>query len=61
MSNVIKLGYKMVKWLRQIIDRDFGDVSFAKGLYNILTLYNKHVTDSAKAKLQSKKKRLRWI
>lgn len=47
----IRLGEKMKAWLRKIILRDFGNISDAKGLYNILYLYEKFVPDSAKAKI----------
>lgn len=47
----VRLGEKMKLWLRQIISRDFGNVSDAKGLYNILYLYEKYVPASAKQKL----------
>lgn len=40
----INLGWKMKRWLRRVIDDDFGEqVSFAKGLYNIITLYLQYV------------------
>lgn len=47
----VRLGEKMKTWLMSIIVRDFGNVSYAKGLYNILYLYEKHVPASAKEKL----------
>ena len=60
MSDLIRLGYKMKKWVYKIISRDFGEgTSYAKGLYNILCLYEKYVPDSAKAKYKQTTKRLR--
>lgn len=53
---LIRIGGKMKEWLYRIILRDFGNVSYAKGLYNILYLYEKYVPDSAKRGLNGKKR-----
>lgn len=50
-SPLIRLGVKMKTWLGRIIKRDFGEVSYAKGLYNILYLYEKYVPEIEKKKL----------
>lgn len=47
----VRVGEKMKMWIRRIIQRDFGNVSDAKGLYSILYLYEKYVPDSAKRKI----------
>jgi len=60
MGDLVRLGYKMKKWISSIISRDFGkDVSYAKGLYNILCLYEKYVPTKAKLPYKKTTKRLR--
>lgn len=49
---LINIGWKMKRWLNTIIKRDFGKVSYAKGLYNILYLYNRYVPKEAKLKMR---------
>lgn len=59
----VRLGERMKMWLRRVVTRDFGNVSDAKGLYNILVLYEKYVPAEAKRKLKGGGKRLpykRW-
>lgn len=59
----IRVGERMKGWIRKIIVRDFGDVSDAKGLYNIIMLYNQYVPASAKRKVKGGGKRVpykRW-
>lgn len=58
MSDIIRIGWKMIKWMRSIIRRDFGKVSDAKGLYSILCLYEKYVPEHAKLKHRGGKRRL---
>lgn len=60
---LIRIGGRMKKWFREIVNEDFGDVSDAKGLYNILCLYEKYVPEGAKIKYKNGKRllRKRWI
>lgn len=53
---LIRAGWRLKAWMRGIINRDFGNVSDAKGLYNILYLYEKYVPDSAKMKINGGKR-----
>lgn len=58
----IKTGYKMKVWIYKIILRDFGKVSYAKGLYNIISLYEKYVPKSARKNLKGGKRiNKKWI
>lgn len=60
---MVRLGNKMKEWLARIILRDFGNVSYGKGLYNILYLYEKYVPESVKIKLRGSKRlayKRRW-
>lgn len=47
----IRLGEKMKYFFRTLIYKDFGNVSDAKGLYNIITLYKRYVPEQAKRKI----------
>ena len=59
----IRLGQKMKTWFTKIILKDFGDISYAKGLFNVLTLYNQYVPQKAKKKLNGGKRltKRKWI
>lgn len=61
----IRLGVRMKTWLLRIIIRDFGEeVSYPKGLYNILTLYEKYVPKSARRNMNGGKRvpyKRKWI
>lgn len=41
----------MKYFFRTLIYKDFGNVSDAKGLYNIITLYKRYVPEQAKRKI----------
>lgn len=55
----IRVGSAMKRYIAKIIYRDFGDVSYAKGLYNILKLYEKYVPQWERSRVVGKKRRLR--
>lgn len=55
-SPFLRVGYKMKGWIKEIIKKDFGDVSEAKGLYNIMKLYIKYVPYEAKDEIKRKDK-----
>lgn len=53
----IRIGEKMKIWLNKVIKRDFGNVSFAKGLYNIIVLYRHYVPKEAIKNMRKENKR----
>ena len=61
MADAIKVGDKMRRWIGKIILRDLGKMSYAKGLYHIISLYLRYVPKWEKDKVKkTKKRRLRW-
>jgi hypothetical protein len=51
---MINIGWRMKSWISEIINKDFGNVSFAKGLYNIISLYIRYVPKSAIREIKEK-------
>lgn len=55
----INVGERMKTYIWKIVFKDFGKVSYAKGLYNIISLYNKYVPKSAKKGLRNQQTKTR--
>lgn len=51
-GNLINIGNRMKIWLYGIIRKHYGEVSFAKGLYNIVILYLRYVPKEAIRKMR---------
>lgn len=54
MVRVIKLQDKQFEEIKKIIQKDFGNVSFAKGLYIIMYLYLYHTNKYTKLKMRKR-------